>query len=396
MAVSASSVHRMIQVNGGVIGPRPARPKTVNIKSVEDYPDVSGAHLQVVQIYADRKMAGGVPICDELIALVRHLFTEEEASVMRHLKPGVRLTAGALAEVEHRPIEQINEILHAISVEKHIILSLGTGEAAIHMAVPMLPGVFEFVLARQSMDSLTDWHRRFCELFEQLYETGYVVDHGIKKPAVIKYLPIGKIVQYNPAAFPSDKLEEVFSRYQSFGLTLCQCRIAEDVVGRGCTKPKEVCMTLGPIAEMSIKAGRSRRLIMKEALEIKAEAEAHGLVTWIDASDPKIGGTSCSCCGDCCHFMRRVTEFNVPASIAPPHFVPRNDLEKCNFCGKCAIACPMGAVTVDTITKSYRLAPHRCIGCAQCAVACSQNMAIEMVTVNGCEDFQQNRAGIFF
>jgi Pyruvate/2-oxoacid:ferredoxin oxidoreductase delta subunit len=200
----------------------------------------------------------------------------------------------------------------------------------------------------------------------------------------------------NPAAFPSDKLEEVFSRYQSFGLTLCQCRITENVVGRGCGKPLEVCMSLGPIAEMSIKGGRSRRITMKDALEIKAEAEASGLVTWIDASDPKIGGTSCSCCGDCCHFMRRVSEFNVPASIAPPHFTPKVDLEKCNFCGKCALACPMGAVTVDTVNHKYSYEIHRCIGCAQCAAACSKHRAIEMAAVPDCQDFLQNRTGIFF
>ena len=128
-------------------------------------------------------------------------------------------------------------------------------------------------------------------------------------------------------------------------------------MGRGCGKPMEVCETLGPLAEMSIKAGRSRRITMKDAIKIKAEAEANSLVTWIDASDPNIGGTSCSCCGDCCHFMRRVTEFNVPASVAPPHFTPEINLNKCNYCGKFALACPMGAKTVDMINKTHHSMP---------------------------------------
>lgn len=209
--------HRMLQIKNGIIGPRTPRQKTVIVRSVNDYPEVSKAHLEVAQIYADKKMAGGVPICDELIAL-----------------------------------------------------------------------------------------------------------------------------------------------------------------------------------DMSIRAGRSRRITMKNALEIKTEAESNGLVTWIDASDPKIGGTSCSCCGDCCHFMRRVSEFNVPASIAPPHFTPTFNPEKCNYCGKCAPACPMGAVTIDLVHRNYTLNAHRCIGCAQCTVACSQNMAIAMVAVADCEEFQQDKVGIFF
>ena len=350
----------MIKINDGIIGPREHRQKTLKVKKTSDYPDVSKAHLQVAELYADEKLGGGVPICDESIALVKHLFTEEEAMVMRHFKPGVQRTAKALAEAEHRSIDEIKKILHSIAIEKHIILSLGEGDAAIYMVVPILPGVFEFVLARQSLDSLTDWHRRFCDLFEKLYATGYVVDHQLKKPPTIKYLAMGRVIRSNPMAFPSDKLEEVFSRYSSFGVTQCQCRMLAKVVGRGCGKPMENCISLGPIAEMSIRGGRSRQIAMKDALEIKAEAEANGLVTWIDASDPKVGGTSCSCCGDCCHFMRRVSEFNVPASIAPPHFTPKVDTEKCNFCGKCALACPMGAITVDVVNSGYQYNVHRC------------------------------------
>ena len=387
--------NRMIQVRDGVIGPREPRTKNVKIKSVNDYPGVSKAHLEVAQLYADKRLGGGVPICDESIALIQHIFTEEEAMVMRHFKPGTPQTAQSLAEAEHLPIEKINRILYSIAEEKHVILRLGEGEAAVYMVIPILPGAFEFVLARQSLDSLTEWHRRFCELFEKLYETGYILDHEPKKPPTIKYVPMGQIIRTHPMAYPSDKLEEVYSRYKSFGLTMCQCRITEKVVERGCGKPMEVCITLGPVAEMSIRGGRSRRITMKDALEIKAEAEASGLVTWIDASDPAVGGTSCSCCGDCCHFMRRVSEFNAPASIAPAHFVPRVDLDRCNYCGKCALACPMGAVTVDVINNTYTRNAHRCIGCAQCVVACKPK-AIEMVVVPDCEEFLQNRVGVFF
>jgi len=66
--------------------------------------------------------------------------------------------------------------------------------------------------------------------------------------------------------------------------------MTEKVVGRGCDRPMEVCMGMGPLAELSIRSGRMRRVDLKEALAIKAEAEASGLVSWIDNQDPKIGG----------------------------------------------------------------------------------------------------------
>ena len=39
--------NRMIQVRDGVIGPREPRTKNVKIKSVNDYPGVSKAHLEL-------------------------------------------------------------------------------------------------------------------------------------------------------------------------------------------------------------------------------------------------------------------------------------------------------------------------------------------------------------
>lgn len=382
--------NRMIQISNGIIGPREPRQKTVKVKTSSDYPDVSKSHLEVAEIFADRKMAGGVPICDESIALMLHLFTEEEASIMRHLKPGVKHTVKSLAEAEHRPVEEVKKILHSLANEKHIIISIGSGEEKVYVALPLLPGIFEFVLFRPSMDSLTDWHRRFCELFEKLFETGYVVDVVSKAPPSIKYLPVGHVIESNAMAFPSDKLEEVFSQYKTFGVTLCQCRMTEMVVGRGCGRPMEVCMSMGPMAEAAIRSGRIRRIEMKEALDIKAEAEASGLVTWITNEDPRLGGTSCSCCGCCCHLMRRVSEFNMPGRIAPPHFTPKVDFKRCNFCGKCALACPMGAVTVDIVNNTYVHDPNRCIGCAQCAVACSKLKAIEMIAVPDYQEFIQD------
>jgi MinD superfamily P-loop ATPase len=80
----------------------------------------------------------------------------------------------------------------------------------------------------------------------------------------------------------------------------------------------------------------------------------------------------------------------MPSRIAPPHFLPEVDFDRCNFCGKCALACPMGAITVDIVNNKHVHDPNRCIGCAQCAVACSKLKAIEMEAVPGYQEFIQN------
>ena len=79
--------------------------------------------------------------------------------------------------------------------------------------------------------------------------------------------------------------------------------------------------------------------------------------------------------------MRMVNQFNAPGIMAPPHFMPRFDMERCRHCGLCAKACPMGAITVDLETKTLDHAPARCIGCGLCWQSCDRQQAIEMAPV---------------
>jgi len=126
-----------------------------------------------------------------------------------------------------------------------------------------------------------------------------------------------------------------------------------------------------------------KQVSKKAALEIKREAESHGLVNWIMNVQSTRGQCSCSCCGCCCHAMRMVNEFNAPAWIAPPHFLPRLDPAKCVHCGKCAKSCPMGAiiVTAGAQAGAYQHLAQRCIGCGLCVLACERQRALAMEPV---------------
>jgi electron transport complex protein RnfB len=371
---------RVIEVNKGVIGPRAPRPKTVRPRKISDYPAVPAVYLEVAQKLSS-PLALGPPICDELIAVVQHLFTEEEAGVARHLARFTGRNAAELARAERRPLDEVEPILRRLGFEKRVIGAGGPDEDPRYRMMPLMPGVFEMVLISETIDSMSPWHRRFAELFEALYETGYSTEYQDKPVYFTRALSVGAAIDAHPAALPSDRLEAVLDRFEVFGIGECQCRTSAEVAGHGCGRPKGNCTVMGEWAERGIREGWLKPVSRRGALEIKREAESHGLVTWIVNVESAKGQASCSCCGCCCKAFRLVTEFNVPGAIAPAHFLPRFDLAQCSFCGKCARNCPLGAIAIDTREKTHRHLRERCIGCGLCAVACDARKAVGMEPV---------------
>ena len=375
---------RVDQVGSSIVGAGEAmaRLKSVIPRSIGDYPDVPTVYLKVAQTYSSPLLMGP-PICDELIALVQHMFTEEEALLVQHIKSPAGKTAQAVATAAGRPVEEVRSILERLAYGKFILFGAGAGEKKRYGLLPIVPGVFEFSMIQTSLDSLTDWHRRFAELFAALYETGFFVDYAQRPIPGVRYVPVGETIEAHSMALPSDRLEEVLDKYEVFAVGLCQCRMTEQIVGRGCDRPLENCVVFGDIAEFFVHHGKVRRVEKKDILEIKAEAASAGLASFVAEVEWRgsTSGASCSCCGCCCGALRTISEFNTPGLIAPPHFMPRVNLALCTYCGKCAKTCPVGAMVVDAKGKSQRHLPERCIGCGLCAVACDGQHAIQMEPV---------------
>jgi NAD-dependent dihydropyrimidine dehydrogenase PreA subunit len=135
---------------------------------------------------------------------------------------------------------------------------------------------------------------------------------------------------------------------------------------------------MGDWATQGIRDGWLKQASRRDVLEVKREAESHGLVSFVLNVESSRGQVSCSCCGCCCKAMRTMSEFNAPSLVAPPHFLPQFDATRCTYCGKCAAACPMGALTIGLHDRTRGHSLARCIGCGLCAVACPQPGATAM------------------
>ena len=348
------------------------------------YAGVSSAHLEVAKHYSSPFLVGP-PLCDELVALVKHMFTEEEAEVARHLKPLRARTAGGLAKASGRTLPEVNEIMARLAHEKFVLASVGNGPRELYSMMPILPGTFELVMTLTDPGAATPWHKRFAELYEALINTGYLPDYFNKPVDGVRYLPVGESIEGNSMAYPSDKLEVILDRYKDFAVSNCSCRLTKQLLDEGCGKMLETCAIMGEAAPYLVSQGKMRTATRQEILDIKREAEKQGLICYtMNEESGRLFGNICSCCACCCGALRTISQFNAPGFIAPPHFMPRVDESKCKKCGKCAAACQMKAlVSVDEGEAKRPLhEPHRCIGCGLCAVACP-NGSISMQAVPG-------------
>ena len=366
----------IVELNRTIVGPSEPRKKRVRARKPADYLHVPKAQLEVARRLANPAVMGP-PLCDELVALVRHVFTEEEAEVAEHLRMLRGKTAGQLARAAGRPLDGVVPILDALADRKRAIAASGPDARRVYRMVPVVPGMFEMILIGERFEDLSPWHRRFGELFEALYETGYLAGHRSSAP-MVRALPVHQAAELQPAALPVNQLAEILDRFDTFGIGQCQCRTAALAAGKGCGAPRGNCVAMGRWAQKGIAAGWLRPATRREVLDVKLEAETAGLVNWMMNVESTRGQASCSCCRCCCYALRAVSEFSVPGLFAPPHFLPRFDFAKCTYCGRCAKQCPTAALIVDPRAKTHELLAERCIGCGLCVAACGATSAVSM------------------
>jgi ferredoxin len=187
-----------------------------------------------------------------------------------------------------------------------------------------------------------------------------------------------------PDVLPWERASSLIADASRISVSLCYCRHKAEHLGKRCEAPMENCFSLNGGAEFVIRRGFGRELDRGEALEIIAASREAGLVHIAD-NVLEAPTYICNCCPCCCEQLHAINVYGLRA-VNPSGFEPALEDASCTGCGKCAKACPIGAIDLEAVPadgerrdrKRPRVDRERCIGCGLCAEACKPN-ALEMV-----------------
>ncbi|NMC70883.1 MAG: 4Fe-4S binding protein [Myxococcales bacterium] len=174
-----------------------------------------------------------------------------------------------------------------------------------------------------------------------------------------------------------ERATEIVARAGRWAEGICHCRHVQEHLGRRCAYPIDHCLALGQGADYLSRAGLARPIDQSRALDVLAHAKELGMVQMVDNVRRK-PTFLCNCCSCCCEMLeglrllgghRGTVRSNHAAAVDPP---------KCNGCGRCVRACPLGAIELvpeaaGAARKSKahaRVTADRCLGCGVCRRRC--------------------------
>jgi electron transport complex protein RnfB len=289
--------------------------------------------------------------------ILRRVFTPEEAELSLHLS----LIAEEPRVIAHRakiPVElaarRLEEMAH-----KGLVFSLRpAGKPPQYQAEQFVVGFWEGQVNRLD--------RELVEDFEEYLPT-FVNATLWEKAPQLRTIPVGESIDQGTEVMAYEQVEAIVKAHKVFGVSNCICRQELRILGEGCGKPVESCMSFGIAAEHSVHVGRARAISQEEALAILHRAEEAGLV--LQPANAKEPLFICTCCGCCCGVLRSMKLEAKPANFVSSPFVAVLNTETCSGCGTCETRCQMEAIYVDGGTATLNL--DRCIGCGLCVTTCT-------------------------
>jgi ferredoxin len=300
----------------------------------------------------------GFPATDSGVELqlLAKIFTPEEAALAAVMRLS-REPSGTIAERAGVDAKDTYHTLKTMARKGQIRAGRKERQLAFGL-MPFVVGFYEEQLPR--MD------RELAELFERYFQEarGAISRHT---PAVHRVIPVEEAVPAGIEIYPYERATALLEGAKAWGVRDCICRVQQKLIGKGCDRPVENCLTFAPVEGIFDHSETTRPITKEEAQRILAEAEDAGLVH--SPGNYRDGNTYiCNCCTCCCGVLRSVAEFSIPTAVASSDFMAVVDADLCAGCGDCLERCQFGAMAVPNDVCLVDVG--RCVGCGLCVPVC--------------------------
>ena len=142
-------------------------------------------------------------------------------------------------------------------------------KSPLYMAQHFIVGFWEGQVNRLSRELIQDFEEYLPFYTEQN------IGSGVPQ---LRTIPVGKSINTQTEVMLYERAEELVRTHKTFAVANCICRQEMRIMGKGCEKPEESCLSFGTAAKIMVRTGRGRPISMEEALAILQRAEEVGLI----------------------------------------------------------------------------------------------------------------------
>jgi Na+-translocating ferredoxin:NAD+ oxidoreductase subunit B len=332
--------------------------------------DVNSApYVKLIDAMNARSMTLPSVPCDEFFALVRELFTPEEAEIASAMPVGyssIEQVAGRLPGISAAELAPKLETM----ADRSLVAMRKVNGKDLYELLPFIPGITELVFISGLVDQRSrNVLKLLTEYIEALEKMAASAPPSAAAPSdLTRKISVEEEVTHRSAVVPLKEICELLMNTEYIGAGICVCRRQGDIQNVPCKAPQNNCLVLGESAKFAIERGFVKRITAEDAVKRMEEADRAGLIHSYSNDPDHYINLLCNCCQCHCRIIRSIKNSPVPGQIITARYLITIDEDSCTACEACVERCQMEALRMadGKLTRNA----IRCLGCGLCTSVC--------------------------